>query len=72
MSGPVWRFERELRGVCDVCLKECEGLFVEGQVADNELTASTRLCPDCYRNAGWTVVSGERGRRAPAPAYVHR
>ncbi len=72
MSGPVWRFESELRGVCAVCLKECQGLFVEGEVADNELHVTTRLCPDCYRHTGWTVVSGERGGRAPAPPYAHR
>jgi len=72
VSGPVWRYESERHGVCGVCLEERHGLFVEGEVVDNEFRVTTCVCPDCYRRDTRVVVSGEAGRHAPAPAYAHR
>ncbi len=72
MSGPVWRFEKERHGVCLVCLQESQGLFVEGEVVDNEFQPCRTVCPDCYQRDSWGVVRGERGARPGAPAYAHR
>lgn len=70
MSGPVWRFESSETGVCDLCLKVATGLYVEGEVADNELCAARRICPSCLRASGPLVISGEAGRRRSGPAYA--
>ncbi len=70
MSGPVWRFEGNETGACDLCLKVMTGLYVEGEVADNELRAARRICPACLQLAGPLAVSGEVGQRRPGPAYA--
>lgn len=70
MSGPVWRFERNEAGICDLCLKVTTGLYVEGEVADNELRTTRRICPACLQLAGPLAVSGEVGQRRPGPAYA--
>ncbi|MGE5236614.1 MAG: hypothetical protein ACM3O7_09715 [Acidobacteriota bacterium] len=70
MSGPVWRFEASGRGRCDNCLTDVEGLFVEGQVADNGLRPGRRLCRTCFAQGSQLVVNGEVGRHVPSPAYV--
>jgi hypothetical protein len=71
MSGPVWRYEGDLRSSCDHCLREAAGLFVEGEVRDAGHHAERRICGDCYRSGGAMLVRGERGKRVPAPAYAH-
>ncbi len=71
MAGPVWRFEREREGVCDNCLRRMKGMFVEGQIADNELQPVRMLCPDCIGRYTRLVISGERPGHAPGPAYAH-
>jgi hypothetical protein len=58
--------------MCAVCLKDAHGLFVEGEIVDNELRVTKRVCADCYRLETNAVVSGENGGRAAAPAYAHR
>ncbi len=71
MSGPVWRFEQDLHGTCEVCMRETTGLFVEGTVENNVLDASRTVCPDCYRRWTTMLVAGEKDRKSAAPAYVH-
>ena len=70
MSGPVWRFEQDLKGPCNVCMREVTGLFVEGTVADNALGPDRIVCPDCYHRWTTMLVAGERDRKTTAPAYV--
>lgn len=72
MSGPVWRFEPAAEGLCDVCLREAVGLFVEGEVKDNELRTARRVCPSCLHGAGPLVINGEAGTRQTGPAYARR
>ncbi len=72
MSGPVWRFEPGAAGLCDICFREAVGLFVEGDVLDNELQPTRRVCPPCLRAAGNLLISGEGGTRRPGPAYAGR
>ncbi len=71
MAGPVWRWMGELEGICDSCLRRCRGLYVEGEVADNELRSVRAVCPACAANARGLVVSGEADGRVPGPAYAH-
>jgi hypothetical protein len=71
MAGPVWRFDEHKEGICDVCLRECTGMYIEGQVVDNELTAVRAVCPECLTSMNRLVVSGESNDRAKAPAYAH-
>ncbi len=71
MAGPIWRYVSDLEGTCDACLRKCRGMYVEGEVADNELRAVRAVCPACAANAGGLTVSGEAGGRATAPAYAH-
>ncbi len=71
MAGPVWRFDRESHGTCDVCLREIRGLFVEGEVEANELAPVRRVCEECLSRWRPLVVKGEVGRRVPGPAYAH-
>ncbi len=71
MAGPVWRFDATREAVCDSCLRACTGLYVEGEIADNELSPVRVVCPDCMARTNRLVVSGEVGGRVPAPAYAH-
>ncbi len=72
MSGPVWRWEPEAAGFCDVCFREATGLFVEGTVIDNVLQPTRRVCPTCLNQAAPFVLRGEAGTRRPGPAYAGR
>jgi hypothetical protein len=67
----VWRFERERHGACELCLREATGVFVEGEVVDNALTAPRLVCPECYRRFADLAVGAELGGRVAAPAYGH-
>ncbi len=71
MAGPVWRFDEGREAICDVCLRECVGVYVEGEVADNELEPVRAVCPECLASMNRLVVAGETGGRATAPAYAH-
>ncbi len=71
MAGPVWRFDENRDAICDSCLRECKGMYVEGDVSDNELTPVRAVCPECLATMNRLVVSGETGGRAKAPAYAH-
>lgn len=71
MAGPVWRFAKDREGVCDSCLRRSLGMFVEGEVSDNELRAVRLICRSCAEDAAGLAVSGEAGNRAVAPAYAH-
>ncbi len=71
MAGPVWRWVSDREGTCDSCLRRCKGMYVEGEVADNQLKAVRAVCPACAADAHGLVVSGEAEGRAPAPAYAH-
>ena len=71
MAGPVWRFYESRDATCDVCLRKCHGVFVEGEIADNELAPIRAVCPECLATMNRLVVSGETGGRAKAPAYAH-
>lgn len=70
MSGPVWRFEADVKGGCDVCLRSAQGLFVEGEVADNALTPARIVCASCYERFNELVVGGEQGAHGISPAYA--
>jgi len=70
MSGPVWRYEPSAAGPCDVCFRDTSGMFVEGDVIDNELQPTRRICPTCMNSAGSLVIRGEAGTRRPGPAYA--
>ena len=70
MSGPVWRFEKDQSGTCDVCLRPATGVFREGDVSDNTLSSQRLVCPDCMRRWNPLVVGGELGRKSHAPAYA--
>ena len=71
MAGPIWRYLGDTEGVCDSCLRRCTGMYVEGDVADNELRPVRCLCPACAEDAAGLAISGEAGGRAVAPAYAH-
>ena len=71
MAGPVWRFMKDMAGSCAACLRRCKGMYVEGEVVDNELSAVRAVCPNCAENINGLVVSGEAGGRGVAPAYAH-
>jgi hypothetical protein len=71
MAGPVWRFDENMDAICDVCLRECRGMYIEGEVTDNELAPVRAVCPECLQTMNRLVVSGETGGRATAPAYAH-
>jgi hypothetical protein len=70
VSGPVWHFERGVRAACDVCLRESEGLYVEGSMSDNSLRPRRRVCQTCYDRSHDLIVAGEVGERSVSPAYV--
>jgi len=70
MAGPVWRFICDREGTCDSCLRRCKGMYVEGEVADNELRVVRAVCPACAANVSGLVISGEDEGRAVAPAYA--
>ncbi len=70
MSGPVWRFEPETSGLCDVCLRERQGLYVEGCVEASALRPLRRVCSRCYGSSTKLVVAGEAGVKSTSPAYV--
>jgi hypothetical protein len=71
MSGPVWRFDAEQEGRCEVCLRLSKGLFLEGEVRDNTLEPVRAVCTGCMRTTAGLVVTGESGSRVAAPAYAH-
>ena len=71
MAGPVWRFVKDREGVCDSCLRRSRGMYVEGEVSDNELRVVRLICCSCAGDATGLTVSGEIGDRAVAPAYAH-
>jgi len=70
MSGPVWRFEKDQTGTCDVCLRPVTGVFREGDVTANTLSSHRLVCPDCMQRWNPLVVGGELGRKSHAPAYA--
>jgi len=70
MSGPVWRFEKDLAGTCDACLRPVTGVFREGSVANNELSSHRLVCPLCMKSWNTLASAGESGRKAPSPAYA--
>ncbi|MFH1176124.1 MAG: hypothetical protein V1750_01860 [Acidobacteriota bacterium] len=72
MSGPVWRHEPSLSARCDACQQSVTGIFVEGEIRQNEFAPRRRLCPDCYRSGYRMEMRGEGGRRIGAPGYTHR
>jgi hypothetical protein len=71
MAGPVWRFDQSREGFCDSCLRRREGLFVEGEVAGNELHPVRLVCSECISGMGPFVIAGEVDGRVPGPAYAH-
>jgi hypothetical protein len=70
MAGPVWRFAAEREGTCDSCLRTIKGMFIEGEVAENELEPVRLVCPECISRMKGLVVSGEVGGHARSPAYA--
>lgn len=72
MGGPVWRHEERRQGQCHVCLRHCQGLFVEGEVADNTLSTWRTVCHECFQRCPDLVIAGEAGARGLAPAYARR
>ena len=73
MSGPVWRREENLEGVCDECLLPGTTFFVEGAITDNALVVGRRVCPTCYARRQSLEIGGELGEPSVSPAYVgHR
>lgn len=70
MSGPVWRFEAKIEGRCSVCLRPAEGLYVEGEVADNGLHPARKVCAACIERWGSLVTAGDAGTHVQAPAYA--
>jgi hypothetical protein len=71
MAGPVWKFDAEREGVCDNCLRRRKGMYVEGEVAENELDPVRLVCPDCIARYKRLVISGEARGHARGPAYAH-
>jgi hypothetical protein len=69
MAGPVWRLDASRTSTCTVCFRQMQGVFVEGEVAGNELTPLRTVCRDCFERSPELVVSGEAGGRVAAPAY---
>ena len=47
------------------------GMFVEGEVVDNELEPVRVVCPDCLSRTNELAVSGEIGGSRQGPAYAH-
>jgi hypothetical protein len=72
MSGPVWRFEAATEASCSVCYRAVSGVYVEGEIADNQMHVGRRVCPECYGRLTRMLVRGELGRRSTGPAYVRR
>lgn len=70
MSGPVWRFEKDVTGTCDQCLRPTVGVYLEGEVADNGLSSHRLVCPECMKRWNPLVVGGELGRKSHSPAYA--
>jgi hypothetical protein len=70
MSGPVWRYDTDLTGTCDACLREASGMYVEGEIRDNALSQQRQVCSECYANVGGMIVRGEAGTRRIGPAYA--
>ncbi|MFI5143531.1 MAG: hypothetical protein ACHQQS_13560 [Thermoanaerobaculales bacterium] len=71
MAGPVWKYDEGAKGVCDFCLRAVEGMFLEGEIADDSLVPIRRVCRDCFERSTKLVVRGEVGGHAVAPAYAH-
>jgi len=71
MAGPVWKYDENAKGVCDSCLRLSQGMFVEGEIADDSLVPIRRVCRDCFERFTNLVVCGETGGHAVAPAYAH-
>ena len=71
MAGPVWKFSENAKGVCDYCLRPNEGMFLEGEIADDSLAPIRQVCGDCFQRFTRLVVRGEVGGHAVAPAYAH-
>ena len=71
MAGPVWQFDTKAEGICDSCLRRRKGMFVEGEVAGNELRPVRLVCRECISGLGEWVISGEMDGRVPGPAYAH-
>jgi hypothetical protein len=71
MAGPVWRFDAEREAVCDNCLRRRRGMFIEGDVAENELEPVRLVCSDCIARYKRLVISGEATGHARGPAYAH-
>jgi len=72
MSGPVWRFESTVHQACSSCFRTVEGMYVEGEVVDNDFRIDRTVCPDCYGRWNRLVVAGELGAHTPGPAYVRK
>lgn len=72
MSGPVWRLETRTQGQCHVCLRQSQGLLVEGEVTNNALSTWRTVCQECFQRRQDLVVAGEAGVRGLSPAYARR
>lgn len=70
MSGPVWRYEANLEGTCEVCLGTFKGFFVEGSVEANALVQARTICPACFAEWRRLLVSGSQGSHIAGPAYA--
>ncbi len=71
MAGPVWRFDETKEAICNSCLRRRKGMFVEGEVEDNDLHPVRLVCRECSARTAGLVVSGELDGRVPGPAYAH-
>ncbi|MGV8039286.1 MAG: hypothetical protein AB2L07_04180 [Thermoanaerobaculaceae bacterium] len=72
MSGPVWRFESKQSGRCGVCLRPADGLYVEGEVAENSHLPTRLVCSACFGRWGTLVTAGEAGTHVTAPGYARK
>ena len=72
MAGPVWQFARETEAACSACFRRTSGVYLEGEVVDNELRVLRSVCPGCYAAATRLLVRGELGAPGAAPGYARR
>ena len=72
MAGPVWRFESSRKGSCSSCFRQVAGMYIEGEVEDNQLLPCRGVCHECYQHSPALVVGGQSGARVVAPAYARR
>lgn len=72
MAGPVWRFDQDAAGTCGVCFRTVTEMYVEGEIAGNEMQTARSVCFGCYQRATRMVVRGELGGPVVAPGYARR